>query len=233
MNSMRIIAAGGGGADDSRMPDEIYASWLGHDSRLLYLPVAMDGSERTYQACLRWLESVFIPLGIRNINMVTKLDQRLKGDLGTYRGVYIGGGNTYRLLHLLRLSGFDQELQQFARTGGAIYGGSAGAIILGREIGTCAHLDANQVGLNNLEGLNLLQGYAVWCHYQPNDVARIREYVQKTGYPVAALSEKSGICQQDDLLRACGYEGVYCFEDGEVQYYEPGEVLTRKDRTKP
>ena len=222
---MRIIAAGGGEADDSRLLDELFADWLGFNGRLLFLPVAMDGIEMGYHECLEWLESVFTPHGISNITMCTELDQCLKRDLGFYHGVYIGGGNTFRLLHLMRSTGFDQALLRFARTGGVVYGGSAGAIILGREIGTAAHMDANRTGLANLEGFNLLQGYAVWCHYQPEDDERIRGYVQRTGYPVMALRETSGVCLENNQLRACGFEGVWCFQDGNRQFVRPGDVL--------
>lgn len=222
---MRVIIAGGGGADASRKCDEVFAGWLGQHGRLLYLPVAMQGIERTYHESLAWLESVFVPFGISNITMCTEMDQCLNRDLGFYHGVYIGGGNTFRLLHLMRSTGFDRALLHFARTGGAVYGGSAGAIILGREIGTSAHLDANRVGLTNLEGLNLLLGYSIWCHYQPEDDDRIAAYLQRTNYPILALSESSGICLHADQLRTCGYETVRVYRGGGVQFIRPGDEI--------
>ena len=222
---MRIIAAGGGGADDSRLLDEMFASWLGQNSRLLYLPVAMDGIDRSYHQCLDWLETVFEPYGITNITMCTELDQCLKRDIGLYHGIYIGGGNTYRLLSLMRSAGFDQAILRFAMAGGAVYGGSAGAIILGREIGTSAHLDLNQVGLKDHQGLNLLKGYAIWCHYQPSDDELIRNYMERFGFPVLALSESSGIFRQGDQLYACGFKEVRIFHSEMLQIARPGEGI--------
>jgi len=49
--------------------------------------------------------------------------------LQKYDTVYIGGGDTFKLLKLIRESGFDEKLLRYYKSGGAIYGGSAGAII--------------------------------------------------------------------------------------------------------
>jgi len=222
---MRVIAAGGGEADDSRLLDEVFAGWLGSTGKLLYLPVAMDESDSSYQDCMAWLCSVFNPMGVSDIKLCTNLKWCNDLDLDGYDGVYIGGGNTYRLLWLMRSSGFDRALARFTRAGGAVYGGSAGAIILGREISACAHMDENRVGLERLDGLNLLCGYSVWCHYQPEDHQRITTYIQRTGFPVLALSEKSGACLERDQLRACGFEPVQVYDTRSNNRIYPGEVI--------
>jgi dipeptidase E len=126
--------------------------------------------------------------------------------------VYLGGGNTFGLLAQLRRSGFEAGLVCFARQGGAIYGGSAGAIVLGRDIRTCAHLDRNDVGLTETHGLDLAAGHAVWCHYQPDDDARIVEYARECGFPVLAISERAGIAVQAGRLVSAGFEPAYRFD---------------------
>jgi dipeptidase E len=222
---MRIIIAGGGNAVESRPLDETFAEWIGRNGRLLYLPVAMDGISNAYHESMAWLESVFMPHGVINITMCAELEPCLKRELNFYNAIYMGGGNTYRLLYLLRTSGFDRALVHFARTGGAVYGGSAGAIVLGKEISTSAHLDANEVGINDLSGLDLLGGYSVWCHYHSDDDERIRAYTHGMGYPVIALSESAGVCLMGGRLRACGYEAVRVFNDGANQFVRPGEEV--------
>ena len=222
---MRIIVAGGGGAVQSRPLDEAFARWIGYNGRLLYLPIAMDGVNRSYHENLAWLESVFMPHGVVNITMCTELDSCLGRELNSFNAIYIGGGNTFRLMELLRKTEFDKALLHFARTGGAVYGGSAGAIILGRDIGTSAHLDANEGNLSDLAGLNLVLGYAIWCHYQPSDDERIQAYICATGYPVLALSESGGACLEGARLYACGYEAVRVFHDHANQFFRPGEEI--------
>ncbi len=117
---MRIIVAGGGSAAESRPLDETFAQWVGINGRLLYLPVAMHGINRSYHENLAWLESVFMPHGVVNITMCTELDHCLARELNFYNAIYIGGGNTFHLLHLLRSTDFDKALLHFARTGGAL-----------------------------------------------------------------------------------------------------------------
>ena len=69
-----------------------------------------------------------------DLQMWTELESHAAQELHTFTGVYIGGGNTFTLLHLLRASGLDLALKQFALNGGATYGGSAGAILLEADI---------------------------------------------------------------------------------------------------
>ena len=113
---------------------------------MLFLPVALDGQEPTYEACLRWVESVFGPLGVSDIEMWTELGGFHRGRLGGFSSVYLSGGNTFRLLALVRASGFDRELADFIRRGGCVYGGSAGAILLGKDIGTSTWSQGTRCG---------------------------------------------------------------------------------------
>ncbi|WP_236809547.1 Type 1 glutamine amidotransferase-like domain-containing protein [Bacillus glycinifermentans] len=75
-----------------------------------------------------------------------------------FSAVYIGGGNTFRLLKHVTDTRFNDILQSYAKRGGIVYGGSAGAIILGKHIMTCSHMDDNNVGLNEFDGWGLQAG---------------------------------------------------------------------------
>ena len=44
-------------------------------------------------------------------------------------------------------------------------GGSAGAIIFGRDLDSCNTDDKNEVGLKDNTGFNMLKGYSLLCHY--------------------------------------------------------------------
>jgi dipeptidase E len=209
----RLILAGGGDAQDSCPLDELLAAWTGPRGRMLYLPVALEGSGRCYAACLAWIQSIFTPLGCSRIAMWTDLREHTPDELAGFDALYLGGGNTFSLLAQLRESGFDAGLVEFAHQGGAIYGGSAGAIVLGRDIMTCAHLDRNEVGLHETRGLDLLAAHAVWCHYQSTDDPRIAEYVRARGFPVLAISERAGIAVQLGLFASAGFESAYRFDE--------------------
>ena len=124
-----LILAGGGDAQDSRPLDGLFATWIGSRGKMLYLPVAMKGSQHPWESCLAWIRSVFTPLGVLDIEMWTDLRQHDTDELAPFDSVYVGGGNTFSLLAQLHESGFDAGLVQFVHQGGAIYGGSAGAVL--------------------------------------------------------------------------------------------------------
>ena len=149
--------------------------------------------------------------------MWTDLSEHRASELDEFDAVYIGGGNTFALLAQLRESGFDRYLRAHIQHGMAVYGGSAGAVVLGRDIRTVTHLDRNDVGLTETQGLNLANGHAVWVHYQPQDDDLIRAYVQQYQQPVLAIPERSGTVINKDGLHTVGYEAVYRF-DGQEKF---------------
>jgi dipeptidase E len=213
----RVIAAGGGGAADSRPLDERFAAWTGSGGRMLYWPMALPDDHPLRAGCLDWINSVFRPLGIDRIEMWTEFHGHDPAELERFDSFYIGGGNTYRLLHLLR-----KALLGCILSGKAVYGGSAGAAILGRDIGTVSHMDHNAVGLKDMHGLDVMQGYAIWCHYGPEDDARIAAYIEDTGVPVLAISERAGVALEDGRLVALGYEPVMRFSQVEGTVVDVG-----------
>jgi dipeptidase E len=116
-------------------------------------------------------------------------------------------------------------LRRFIERGGIVYGGSAGAIILGRDIMTAAHLDVNEVGLQDTAGLDLLNGYSVWCHYQPTDDARIHAYIARSTFPLIALSEQAGVLVEDGRVVALGTGPTVVFQEHSRKTYAPLEIV--------
>lgn len=211
----KIALGGGGGAADSRLLDEVFATWIGSQGKLLYLPCALRGI-RPFPSCLEWFTATFAPFDITNITMWTTLSEHRGHELDQFDAVYLGGGNTFALLAEIRNSGFEHDLTEYARRGKAIYGGSAGAAVLGRDIRTVNYLDCNEAGLVETNGLDLAGGHAIWIHYQPQDDKLIETYVHTYQQPVIALSECSGIVINEAGMRAVGIEPAYRF-DGQTK----------------
>jgi len=207
----KIALGGGGGAADSRLLDEVFATWIGSQGKLLYLPCALRGI-RPFPSCLEWITATFAPLNIARISMWTDLSEHRGKELDEFDAVYIGGGNTFALLAELRKSGFEHYLREYAGRGKAIYGGSAGAAVLGRDIGTVNYIDRNEVGLVETGSLDLAQGHAIWVHYQPQDDDLIDAYVRQHQHSVIALSERSGIVIENEDMGSVGFESAYRFD---------------------
>lgn len=212
--------AGGGDETDSRPLDEIFAGWLGA-GRLLYLPTALVHPSNKQAGC-RWIQRAFEPLGVKNIEAWLDLPGKTARDLDAFDGVYIGGGNTFYLLQQLRQHQLDRALEDFIESGRPVYGGSAGAIVLGYDISSCAHIDENIIGLTDFSGMDQALGCTIWCHYQPNDRERIQRYVARTGAPSFGLSERAGLFRDGNNLYAAGYEPVVYFSMQGVEEIAPG-----------
>ncbi len=84
--------------------------------------------------------------------------------------------------------------------------------MLGRDIRTVNYLDRNEVGLVETKGLDLAEGHAIWVHYQPQDDSLIDAYVRQYQQPVIALSERSGIVIEQEVMRTVGFEPAYRFD---------------------
>jgi dipeptidase E len=210
-SQMKVALGGGGGAADSRLLDEVFAAWIGSQGRLLYLPCALRGI-RPFESCLEWITATFAPLNVNRITMWSDLTEHQASELDEFDGVYIGGGNTFALLAELRKSQFENHLKEFALGGKAVYGGSAGAAVLGQDIRTVTYLDRNEVGVVETQGLGLAYGHAIWVHYQPQDDNLIDEYERQYHQPVLALSERSGVVIENESMRAVGFEPAYRFD---------------------
>ena len=190
----------------------MFAGWLGQQGRLLYLPVASGRKADGYAQHRAWIDAVFSPLGVADIRMWTELESHAPQELNTFGGVYVGGGNTFTLLHLLRTSGFDTALKRFALNGGAVYGGSAGAIVLGADIASCERDDPNTARLTDTTALNLTGGADIWCHYRPDQLEQVQAHSDTSGRPVYALPERGGLCTEAGRVRSAGFEACQTFQ---------------------
>lgn len=209
---MKVILGGGGSAEDERPLNELLSWWIGAQGRLLYWPIAMRGL-RSFESCHDWIASSLSTFGITDITMWTELAGHHESELDAFEGVYIGGGNTFSLLAELRETNFDRYLQDYVQGGSPVYGGSAGAAILGRDIRTVEHIDFNLVGLTDTAGLNMVNGHGIWPHYKPQHDRLIRAYIELYKFPVLAISERSGIVIEGNELHSAGFEPALHFDE--------------------
>lgn len=182
---MELILSGGSGKKQEKKPHELFLR-LVKNQPILYIPIAMEN--RPYEDCYNWINQ---QLKNQKITMLTSFLQKI--NLNDFKGIYIGGGNTFKLLKELKESNFDKKLKNFK---GVIYGGSAGAIIFGKNISTAAwgHIkDKNKVKLKNLSALNLLKNYNIQAHYRNKEKKETIEFVKKTKTPIIALPEDSAV----------------------------------------
>lgn len=205
---MRLLLSGGGG--NVPATDQFFASQIDLDKKVLYIPVAQDESEVSYAECLERFLCKYAQYGVTNIEMCTDLKRAAIGE--EYTAIYIGGGNTFKLLKEIRESGFDAYIVDFLNRGGFVYGSSAGSIIFGRDILPTTYEDENDVGFHDSKGLNLVKGYDICCHYGDEEARqykrnRIQAYAAQSQGTIA-LPDECAIFVEDDTISFIGSGAV-------------------------
>jgi len=188
---LNIFLAGGGSPEQSIALDKLYFGSINSESNITYVPVALRG-KRSFAECGLWFEDLASKYGNFNLSILEDLNNQ-ENQLQESDAIFIGGGNTYSLLHEVNRSGFADLLVQFAHTGKPIYGGSAGAVILGKDIETIKFMDENKYNTRDTSALNLVSGYSVYPHYDESADEQILKYVAETSIPVLAISEDAGV----------------------------------------
>lgn len=224
---MKLFLGGGGGGKDSIELDKKFVASLDLSKPLLYIPIATNTAKYPYSGCVAWLSGVLSPLGVKDIVMWVEEDLKTKKkeDFSQFSGIYIGGGNTYKLLKELKEFGTLDILSTLAGQGMPIYGGSAGAIILAKTIIPAGFLDENKVGLTDFSSLNLVHGFDIWCHYTPSQDEVVKKYMTDNGLEkVIAIPETAGLFVTEELIEVVGTANVRVFDIDDKDVY-PGEVI--------
>ncbi|TMU87587.1 peptidase E [Bacillus sp. BHET2] len=224
-----LFLSGGGDRDQSIEIDKQFAAEVNKGKPILYVPVAMDQEHISYEACYEWIKDVFSPFGIKDISMWTELSGKTIEDLLEYSAVYIGGGNTFRLMNDLLRSNFYSLVKMYMNEGGIVYGGSAGAIIMGTSILTCTHMDVNLVRLESYCGLSMVYDYSIWCHYEEGNDSMIHTFIENNRRPVIALPEETGVKVKNGMIVVSGKKGAYVFNGQNKKQVNSGERIFNLD----
>jgi dipeptidase E len=215
---MKLILNGGGSGENVKSARELLNSLIDHNKKILYIPFAWPDS--TYNGCLEFMTNELSDVEKEGIDMVKSTDELMSKDFNNYACIYIGGGNTYKLLNDLKVSGaFDKIRNYLVNDNGIVYGGSAGAIIFGKDLDSCNTDDANEVGLVDNIGFNMINGYSLLCHFtsrEPERTELSRNYLIELSKskPVFAIPEEDSIYVDDDKIVFIGNRPYYEFKNG-------------------
>lgn len=220
---MRLILCGGGSGKQVKESYEIFARET-DGGKVLYIPLAWVNGE--ISKCVDWFKSEMKPFGIENIEDVLDAKDITKEKLDECSGVFIGGGNTYKLLKSLKDTLAFENLKEYVENNGLIMGGSAGALIFGENIDTCLKdeliikscNDENTVGLKDTKGFDFINGYSILPHYkklpeQYDDTQKRVEKLLKQGYKLICLPEETSIWINNDQTKIIGQKPAEIFDN--------------------
>ena len=214
---MTLFLNGGGSGAQVTETYRILKEKIDTSKPLLYIPLAMR--EDRYAGCLEWITAELADFHFPNIDMVSSPDQLCNKDFSDYAALFIGGGNTYKLLSDLKSCDAFDKISSFVRNNGVVYGGSAGAILFGKNIDSCRYDDPNDVNLIDIAGFNMAFGAYIGAHYpnkKPEKTQMAEACFTELSFdaPVIALPEEDTLIIDKDTVQIIGSKDFYVFLQG-------------------
>ena len=216
---MKVFLCGGGAGEQTIEANKRLNEVIDHTKPCLYIPLAMEAE--MYDSCYEWITGELEDVQLPYIEMVRSGAELAKKNFSDYSVVFIGGGNTYKLLKELKECGAFEQLRTYLEQGGVAFGGSAGAIIFGEDLESCNLDDPNEVGLTDTAGMDVLNGVSLLCHFtsrEKEEDEKSKEYLLEISKHrrVLALPEEVTLFVNDDVVEVIGERPYYAFEDGRM-----------------
>lgn len=222
----KLFLSGGGDIETSYSFDSLFFDSLPHSANILYIPVAMATTMTKTEASFDWFSKL--------ISSHSSSDRHLDftmwnaGDslpiLHNYNAIYVGGGNTYRLLMVLEKLGMLDALKKYIRNGGIYYGGSAGAVIVGKSLRTVE--EENLENYSKHDGMDLINNLSIFPHFSDSEEQKntIRNICGNYALMIAALPENSGLILDERGISV--YGNMYLYEqEKKTVFYTSGQII--------
>lgn len=225
---MKLFLNGGGSGRQTILAYKEINKIIDHEKPVLYIPLAMDETEHSYDSCHDWIKEEISIIDIPSIEMVRSFEELAKLNFNKYSLIYIGGGNTYKLLEGIKKTHTYDKLKKYIQNDGIVYGSSAGAVIFGKDINIIEVMDDNNIGIKDTKGFNYLNGISLFVHYTNYKSKYSKEENKKidkkytdyiTNYTkekekVIAFPEEDTIFFDGKNIKMIGKLAYYIFENG-------------------
>ncbi|MBE6758592.1 MAG: hypothetical protein E7554_00690 [Ruminococcaceae bacterium] len=214
---MKAFICGGGCGEQTAEANRRLSEVIDNTKPILYVPLALPAD--TYDSCYEWVSGELAQVDVPRIDMVRSGAELAAADLGGYSALFIGGGNTFKLLSELKESGAFESIRDYLRHDGVVFGSSAGAIILGRSIDLAKFEDENEAGLRDLDGFDVMEGVSFFCHYgsgSAEHTAHSDEYLRRlpAGREIAVLPEEITLFLNGSRAEVIGEGDLHCVLNG-------------------
>lgn len=216
-----IYLAGGGSADDEGL---LWSRMLTGRPRVLYWPFALTGP--ILGTADGWLRGRLADhLAAPTVSTWESLDGHTPDELSGFDLLWVGGGNTFRLLDHVRRHGFLEPVRQRVAEGLEFYGGSAGAVLACETITIAEGHDSNENAVSDLSALGLISGAAILPHYTIEQEPSARSWARLHGETVIGLPSRSGLAVSNSRAEVVGYEPAWLIDVDGVNPYLPGATI--------
>lgn len=139
-----------------------------HTSRCYFIPTANDQEENKFYVCKSMDDLALLGFNPIWYSLKYKTKELVQKELADADMIWVGGGNTFYLLNIARMTGFLDVVTDLVKNKGVAYGGiSAGTVLLSKDISSLnwePYGDENTIGLTDLSALNLIDLTSI-VHY--------------------------------------------------------------------
>lgn len=216
---MTLYLCGGGSGNQIIKALSKFAKKLDKSKPILYIPLAMDKSK--YDSCYKWFKEELKIMNLTKFEMVKSSLELSQKQFSNYSAIFIGGGNTYKLLNEIKQHSNYERIYEYLQKCGTIFGGSAGAIIFGKDINCCLLDDKNNVDIKNTSGFNFLNDYSILCHLKNKNFKKnckfLKEYSKNN--KVLYLPEENVIVIDNGKISIIGTKKYAIFKNGKYEYH--------------
>lgn len=190
---MKLFLCGGGSGKQILNALYKFSNIINKEKPILYIPLAMESKK--YDSCYTWFKNEIKMVNLNKFEMVKSSYELSQKNLDDYSALFIGGGNTYKLLKELKDNNNYDKIEAYLKNDGIIFGGSAGAIIFGKNIDSCLLDDKNNINLKDIEGFNFLNEYSILCHLTTKNFNKNLKYLQEY-----SIKNKVIYLPEDDVI---------------------------------
>lgn len=230
---MKLVLNGGGSGESVRESYKLFSELVG-DKKVLYIPLAWNHGN--IENCINWFRSEIEPFGVTDIEQILDINTLTIEKLKSAGGVFIGGGNTYKLLKLLKDNNVFDNIYNIIDCNIVFMGSSAGALIFGENIDACLKdeleisscSDENLVGLKDTNGFNVVKGYSILPHYKKHEEQIVNfekriERLLNNNFKLICIPEESSVYVQNDEIKVIGSKPIEVITKDKRKEYCYGE----------
>jgi len=185
MAAENIIIGGGG---SSPTMEKLFLDMVPKNGRVLLCSLASENLEMTLTTRRDWIKAAR-----PDVTMGILVDGKM--NMNGYDAIIITGGNTRKLYEAIHQYGLAEKFDAFRKSGRTIYGSSAGAIVMGRNIG----IDPEAAKANDVpDGFDWLGGLSVASHWPDYYAELTRQICRKRGLRAICCPEDCGAIFDSD-----------------------------------
>ena len=214
---MKLFLNGGGSTKELVLTMSKVNEIIDHSKRILYVPLAMEETEHPYDDCYEWFQQQIENVDVIGVDMPRTFEQFASLDLNQYSAIFIGGGNTYKLLKGIKDYHIFNKINDYLDHNGIVIGCSAGAIIFGYDINSILIMDRNDVNISDTKGFNKLNGKSIFAHYTNSKTEEIHKMYTDYLIDYSSKNESVIALPEEDTIFLDGKEEIIL---GNKPYYE-------------